>query len=423
MRCAIVSDYYKAESTKTHEQVQRNSEENSVLPTGLQEFDQKPIHPSLKKLIGKKPVNYAEILQSKRTTRNSAQGATNILCEKSKTILSKPKVAINLPLKNVVCDQTSDVSQLTSARGRNQLKHTLVVGNTSQYIHEQPSSSSITHKWMCYVKTKSAIPIERLVKKVIFHLDPSYKPNDVVDVHTPPFQITKRGYGEFVIKLLIHFIDDVDLKPVQIFHQLSLDKSCSGHQVLGNETVSELWTANNLSDTTSKSEEIQLPTHLVDHDYCRDMSDDTQSTKAAQSGTKQTKIMTTEELVNRLTPLESKVSEWIKNVSTSSSDLLFEVIDVDETEAKEIQVKDFDFHVDDCVEFKFIKMTCQRIGISLTNASSLLVLAAALKSFVKALLKNANSRSEINDALFLEANDIRNSIKLRDNLDFLYELL
>jgi transcription initiation factor IIF auxiliary subunit len=48
------------------------------------------------------------------------------------------------------------------------------------------------------------------VKKVRFFLHPSYKPYDVVDVDQPPFHLTRIGWGEFPIRLQVHFVDPVN---------------------------------------------------------------------------------------------------------------------------------------------------------------------------------------------------------------------
>lgn len=218
LRYAILSDFYK---TSSSEQVQKNIQENSIVSSGILELDQKPIHPAIKKLIAKRPARSQE-----------ASGSSVVATADEKHLKTQ-----------TLKEDAGKLVQLTSSRGRNQLKHTIVVGNTSQFIKQQ-TSSDITHKWMCYVKTKSCIPIERLVKKVRFHLDPSYKPNEVIDVASSPFQLTRRGHSDFTIKLEIFFKDEIQLKPVQIHHQLMLDKRLSGHQVLGNETTTEVFTNN-----------------------------------------------------------------------------------------------------------------------------------------------------------------------------------
>lgn len=266
MRYAIISNYYQSQPEVIQVQVQEISQQNDVVKSGIKEHDQLAIHPSLKKLIGKKPLNYQQIINSSRTTRNSGHEAPTTSSIKDKVSIKIEKSGTSTTVSSTpLIVQEPKVIQLTSSRGKNQL-HRIVVGNTSQYLQETSSSSSITHKWMCYVKTKSSVPLEQLVKKVRFHLDPSYKPNDVVEVSSP-FQLTRRGYKQFQLKVLIFFKDDLRIKPVTIYHQLVLDKTLTGHQVLGKETVTELWTREFLNDETAElvHPSVKVVTH--DHDY------------------------------------------------------------------------------------------------------------------------------------------------------------
>jgi len=51
-----------------------------------------------------------------------------------------------------------------------------------------------THKWMVYVRGPRETPnISHIVKKAWFFLHPSYRPNDLVEVTSQPFHLTRRG--------------------------------------------------------------------------------------------------------------------------------------------------------------------------------------------------------------------------------------
>ncbi|KFQ08447.1 YEATS domain-containing protein 2, partial [Leptosomus discolor] len=94
-----------------------------------------------------------------------------------------------------------------------------------------------THKWMVYVRGSRREPsINHFVKKVWFFLHPSYKPNDLVEVREPPFHLTRRGWGEFPVRVQIHFKDSQN-KRIDIIHNLKLDRTYTGLQTLGAETV------------------------------------------------------------------------------------------------------------------------------------------------------------------------------------------
>ncbi|XP_029309858.1 YEATS domain-containing protein 2 isoform X2 [Cottoperca gobio] len=118
-------------------------------------------------------------------------------------------------------------------------KKTIVVGNVSRYIppDKREENDQSTHKWMVYVRGSRREPsIDHFVKKVWFFLHPSYKPNDLVEVSESPFHLTRRGWGEFPVRIQIHFKDPRN-KRIDIIHQLKLDRTYTGLQTLGAETV------------------------------------------------------------------------------------------------------------------------------------------------------------------------------------------
>ncbi|KAM6122414.1 LOW QUALITY PROTEIN: YEATS domain-containing protein 2 [Pterocles gutturalis] len=118
------------------------------------------------------------------------------------------------------------------------VKKTIVVGNVSKYIPpDKRGNDQSTHKWMVYVRGSRREPsINHFVKKVWFFLHPSYKPNDLVEVREPPFHLTRRGWGEFPVRVQIHFKDSQN-KRIDIIHNLKLDRTYTGLQTLGAETV------------------------------------------------------------------------------------------------------------------------------------------------------------------------------------------
>ena len=120
-------------------------------------------------------------------------------------------------------------------------KKRLIVGNTSQFIDPKVrGSDGSTHKWMMYVRGPSGeADISGFVKSVTFFLHPSYHPNDIVRVSRPPFHLTRLGWGEFPVRVQLEFTDGRN-KPVDIIHNLLLDRTHTGQQTLGAETVVEL---------------------------------------------------------------------------------------------------------------------------------------------------------------------------------------
>lgn len=118
------------------------------------------------------------------------------------------------------------------------VQRTLVIGNTSKYLvnrTESDHSDNATHKWMVYVRERPGEDdISEYVESVWFLLDPSYKPNDRVHVTSPPFQLVRRGWGEFPIRIQVHFRNPFN-KAVDILHHLVLDFTKSGRQMFGSE--------------------------------------------------------------------------------------------------------------------------------------------------------------------------------------------
>eukprot|EP00117_Sycon_ciliatum_P007565 scpid65630/ scgid10618/ YEATS domain-containing protein 2 len=118
----------------------------------------------------------------------------------------------------------------------------IIVGNTSRFIREDQRevNDQSTHKWMVYVRGPKEEPgIDHFVSKVWFFLHPSYKPNDIVEVSQAPFHLTRRGWGEFPVRVRL-FLSDNRHKPVDLVHSLRLDRSYSGLQALGAETMVNL---------------------------------------------------------------------------------------------------------------------------------------------------------------------------------------
>ncbi|XP_072045160.1 YEATS domain-containing protein 2-like [Amphiura filiformis] len=119
------------------------------------------------------------------------------------------------------------------------VKKRIIVGNVSKYIspENREDSDPSTHKWMVYVRGPHNEPrIDHFVKKIWFFLHPSYRPNDLVEVKEPPFHLTRRGWGEFPIRVQLHFVDPRN-KKVDIIHHLKLDRTYTGLQTLGAETI------------------------------------------------------------------------------------------------------------------------------------------------------------------------------------------
>ena len=151
-----------------------------------------------------------------------------------------------------------DLNQLETSSFTKQFNVKVCVGNVSKYLNNEKSSQKlsqslakstvessqynkdlITHKWMIYLRSPNCAKLEAYIKKVVFYLHFSYKPYDVVEVRSPPFQLIRRGWGEFPIRVQLHF-KDARNKRVDINHLLKLDWTQTGLQTFGGETFKDI---------------------------------------------------------------------------------------------------------------------------------------------------------------------------------------
>jgi len=146
-------------------------------------------------------------------------------------------------LKNHVTDEAQDgESSLATdiSLSRFYVTKRIIVGNTSQYLLSMTKSDPTTHKWMVYVRGPPEDgEINQFVDSVWFFLHPSYAPNDIIKVTQAPFHLIRRGWGEFPIRIQLHFINP-NQRPVDIIHNLKLDKTKTGQQTLGAETIVDI---------------------------------------------------------------------------------------------------------------------------------------------------------------------------------------
>lgn len=133
---------------------------------------------------------------------------------------------------------TNDYHAQTVLSNRFYATRKIIVGNISKFIpfEKREKNDQATHKWMVYIRGPPENPdISSFVKRVWFFLHPSYMPNDIIEVSRPPFTVTRRGWGEFPVRIQLVF-NDARNKPVDIIHNLKLDKTYTGLQTLGAET-------------------------------------------------------------------------------------------------------------------------------------------------------------------------------------------
>ncbi|KAG8183118.1 hypothetical protein JTE90_024427 [Oedothorax gibbosus] len=200
------------------------------------------IHPTVKKYLGKSPkymsTDSGFTENSRETIGESSSSETSC-----KIPLSNLSSSFMLNRKtNAASPFLSPSKDISSRAPRFKTKTKIVIGNISKFIPlwQRDETDQSTHKWMIYVRGDRNSPnIETFVQKVRFLLHPSYRPTDIVEICNPPFHLDKRGWGEFPVRVQLYFHDPRN-KPVDIIHNLKLDKTFTGLQTLGAETVVEL---------------------------------------------------------------------------------------------------------------------------------------------------------------------------------------
>eukprot|EP01080_Neovahlkampfia_damariscottae_P000454 gene454-6865_t len=117
----------------------------------------------------------------------------------------------------------------------------LIVGNTSKYVPEKfrEQDGNYTHKWMIYIRAPPEDPNLDFIESVKVYLHDSFIPNHIVILNSIPFHVSRRGYGDFPVKVQIFFKNPKN-KMVEIVHPLKLDRTDSGKEIISPETHVDL---------------------------------------------------------------------------------------------------------------------------------------------------------------------------------------
>ncbi|XP_045207821.2 YEATS domain-containing protein 2-like isoform X2 [Mercenaria mercenaria] len=201
--------------------------------------DQVPmIHPTVRKFIGKAPPGTPALPSQCEVKQEAPEGEV----KQSELVSERIGIVSTKGHRKPEETQSRGTEQPDSRTGRFKVKKRIIVGNVSKSIpaDQRDENDQATHKWMVYVRgPKNSPSIDDFVKKVWFFLHPSYRPNDLVEVSQPPFHLTRRGWGEFPVRVQLHFKDHRN-KKLDIVHNLKLDRTYTGLQTLGSETVVDI---------------------------------------------------------------------------------------------------------------------------------------------------------------------------------------
>ncbi|KAH8355848.1 hypothetical protein KR200_005028 [Drosophila serrata] len=294
LRYLVVSEYYQKQQVPlTAADVAKVRGDSLFADEGS--LPQLPLHPAIKKIVGKRPIPIQNHLPERTAAtlakqtirlRNPAHRRAErrrqqkirhqgIVTDHSKVTSDQQKseaapVAVKLEDEQPCTSRQAYERQveLNASRLNNKNKFNFVVGNTSKYIGEGLRESSkegqaMTYKWLVYVQGKDLPqPLDTYIKKVRFQLHHSYRPNDIVDVHSPPFQLSRHGWGEFPMRIQLFFQEALQEKPVQLMHTVILDKSMSGLHTMGAETTVEIWLRAEQALTNRETDKPPSTIHL-----------------------------------------------------------------------------------------------------------------------------------------------------------------
>lgn len=138
------------------------------------------------------------------------------------------------------------------------VKRKLLVGNAAKCIlkqaHTLPKESIMvgggggggggrpgTHLFKLYLKDLSTdAPLLPFVKFVRVFLHPAYRPDDIVTLHEQPFTLERPAWGEFPVRIQLHFHDAARNKPVDLYHQLSIFAATDARYIEGGQSLHEI---------------------------------------------------------------------------------------------------------------------------------------------------------------------------------------
>lgn len=76
------------------------------------------------------------------------------------------------------------------------------------------------------------LDVASFITKVRFFLHPDFAPNDVIEIVKPPFSLRRRGWGEFPLRVQLHFKYPQRNRAVDVIHHLKVRQSIRGPQAI-----------------------------------------------------------------------------------------------------------------------------------------------------------------------------------------------
>jgi hypothetical protein len=93
----------------------------------------------------------------------------------------------------------------------------LYIGNE----HETTSRGEETwHRWTLFVRMDNDRDASEYIDNVVVKLHPTFRP-DTVTLYQPPFEVSRLGWGIFMIRIKINFKQQYHKAPLEVSHMLS----------------------------------------------------------------------------------------------------------------------------------------------------------------------------------------------------------
>ncbi|KAG2387940.1 hypothetical protein C9374_000790 [Naegleria lovaniensis] len=100
------------------------------------------------------------------------------------------------------------------------IRKKIYIGNLHALMNHR--SDQNIHKWTFFVRMDEQDKIENYIESVEVKLHPTFKPSRLL-LKTPPFELTRYGWGYFTIGVKITFKDYLNKPPFITSHTLSFD--------------------------------------------------------------------------------------------------------------------------------------------------------------------------------------------------------
>ncbi|KPI96706.1 YEATS domain-containing protein 2 [Papilio xuthus] len=352
LRYQLVLRYYKDQKlqlTPVHlqdEVVAQNEPRTRTEVTSLLRDGQRRIHPSLRKLLGKKSVDLEEILKIREPRKKAKKNYSAMIHSRNYTVAADstkslrpeshkpPEEKPMIPEESETIDKpkkiprhldpkVENVVTLVEAT-RNQVKHRyrIIIGNTSKYAPGASSADRSTHTWLLYVRGAAAV-----LRAVAVRLHHSYAPHHLVRIDKPPFQVSRRGWGEFPARVELHFALPARNPPAALDHTIRLDRHRTGLQTLGAETVVDVW--------------LYSTPEMLEHEYKEDIppslpldTGDKEDSSDKQTDDNSTEPTDVTDQLNDTNNSEKLNDSWLEFFSKDSTEL-----NVDEMLIKDEDIK------------------------------------------------------------------------------------